>query len=82
MDNGYAMPDYDAFGGSYFVDDAGNKQYIASGNVVIETAKDAEGMSLFTFSGSDLGTVDVTGTAGKGNFSVKFASVEVASSQE
>lgn len=82
MDYGYAMPDYDAFGGSYFVDDAGNKQYIASGNVVIETAKDAEGMSLFTFSGSDLGTVDVTGTAGKGNFSVKFASVEVASSQE
>ena len=76
MDNGYAMPEYNAFGGSYFVDDAGNKQYIASGKVVIETAKDAEGKNLFTFSGTGLGTVDATGTAGTGNFSVKFASVE------
>lgn len=76
MDNGYAMPEYNAFGGSYFVDDAVNKQYIASGKVVIETAKDAEGKNLFTFSGTGLGTVDATGTAGTGNFSMKFASVE------
>lgn len=77
MDNGYAMPQYGAFGGSYFVDEAGKQQYISSGSIVIETAKDSEGMSLFTFSGSNLGTVDVTGAAGTGNFTVKFASVEV-----
>ena len=77
MDNGYAMPDYGVFGGSYFVDDAGNQQYISSGTIVIETAKDADGMSLFTFSGSDLGTVDATGAEGTGKFTVKFASLEV-----
>lgn len=77
MDNGYAMPAYGAFGGSYFVDEAGKQQYISSGSIVIKTAKDSEGMSLFTFSGSNLGTVDVTGAAGTGNFTVKFASVEV-----
>lgn len=77
MDNGYAMPAYGVFGGSYFVDDAGNQQYISSGTIVIETAKDAEGMSLFTFSGSDLGTVDATGAEGTGKFTVKFASLEV-----
>ena len=77
MDNGYAMPQYGAFGGSYFVDEAGKQQYISSGSIVIETAKDSEGMSLFTFSGSNLGTVDVTGAAGTGNFTVKFASVEI-----
>lgn len=77
MDNGYAMPDYGVFGGSYFVDDAGKQQYISSGTIVIETAKDSEGMSLFTFSGSDLGTVDATGAEGTGKFTVKFASMEV-----
>lgn len=77
MDNGYAMPDYGVFGGSYFVDDAGKQQYISSGTIVIETAKDSEGMKLFTFSGSDLGTVDATGAEGTGKFTVKFASMEV-----
>ena len=77
MDNGYAMPAYGVFGGSYFIDDAGNQQYISSGTIVIETAKDSEGMSLFTFSGSDLGTVDATGAEGTGKFTVKFASMEV-----
>lgn len=76
MDYGYAMPAYGVFGGSYFVDDAGNQQYIASGTIVIETAKDAEGMSLFTFSGSDLGTVDATGAEGTGKFIVKFSTLE------
>ena len=73
MDNGYAMPEYGVFGGSYYVDDAGKQQYISSGTIQIETAKDAEGTSLFTFSGSDLGTVDATGTTGTGKLSVKFA---------
>lgn len=77
MDNGYAMPEYGAFGGSYFVDEAGKQQYISSGSIVIETAKDSEGMSLFTFSGSNLGTVDATGAKGTGKFTVKFASMEV-----
>ena len=76
MDNGYAIPAYGAFGGSFYVDDAGNKQYIASGNITITTAKDSEGTNLYSISGSDLGTVDATGTEGKGTFNIKFASLQ------
>lgn len=76
MDNGYAIPAYGAFGGSFYVDDAGNKQYIASGSITMTTAKDSEGNNLYSFSGSDLGTVDATGAEGTGTFSIKFASLQ------
>jgi len=75
MDNGYAIPAYGAFGGSYYVDDAGNKQYITSGSITITTAKDSEGNNLFSISGSNLGTIDATGTEGTGAFNIKFASL-------
>lgn len=76
MDNGYAIPAYGAFGGSFYVDEAGNKQYIASGNISITTAQDSEGTNLYSISGSDLGTVDATGAEGKGAFNIKFASLQ------
>ncbi len=74
--NGYCFPQWGVAGGSYYVDDAGNKQYLASGKITITTAKDSEGNDLYSFSASDLGTTDAAGNAGTGgSFNIKFASL-------
>ena len=38
MGNGYALPQYNVKGGSYFVDGAGVAQYITAGKIIISTA--------------------------------------------
>lgn len=76
MGNGYAFPQYNFMGGSFFVDEAGVKQYITAGKIIISTAKDAEGQDLFSFEGADLATQSgVDGSAGKGSFKIKFAAI-------
>ena len=76
MGNGYALPQYNVKGGSYFVDEAGVAQYITAGKIIISTAKDAEGQDLFSFEGADLETQSgVDGAAGKGSFKIKFAAI-------
>lgn len=76
MGNGYAFPQYNAIGGSYFVDEAGVAQYITAGKIIISTVKDAEGQDLFSFEGADLETQSgVDGAAGKGSFKIKFAAI-------
>ena len=76
MGNGYALPQYNVKGGSYFVDGAGVAQYITAGKIIISTAKDAGGQDLFSFEGADLETQSgVDGAAGKGSFKIKFAAI-------
>lgn len=76
MGNGYFYPQYNAVGGSFFVDEAGVKQYITAGKIIISTVKDAEGQDLFSFEGADLETQSgVDGSAGKGSFKIKFAAI-------
>lgn len=76
MGNGYFYPQYNAVGGSFFVDEAGVKQYITAGKIIISTVKDAEGQDLFSFEGADLATQSgADGTPGKGSFKIKFAAI-------
>ena len=76
MGKGYFYPQFGAVGGSFFVDEAGVKQYIAAGKIIISTAKDVEGQDLFSFEGADLDTQSgVDGSAGKGSFKIKFAAI-------
>lgn len=76
MGNGFAIPQYGVKFGSYFVDEAGVAQYITAGKIIISTAKDAEGQDLFSFEGADLATQSgVDGSAGKGSFKIKFATI-------
>ena len=76
MGNGYFYPQYNAVGGSFFVDEAGVKQYITAGKIIISTVKDAEGQDLFSFEGADLATQSgADGSAGKGLFKIKFAAI-------
>lgn len=76
MGNGYFYPQYGAVGGSFFVDEAGVKQYITAGKIIISTVKDAERQDLFSFEGADLATQSgVDGSAGKGSFKIKFAAI-------
>lgn len=77
MGNGYAFPQYGFMGGTYYVDDNGVSQYITAGKVTITTAKDADGVDLYSFVGTDLATQSgVTGEAGTGSFKITFASIE------
>ena len=76
MGKGYFYPQFGAVGGSFFVDEAGVKQYITAGKIIISTAKDAEGQDLFSFEGANLDTQSgVDGSAGKGSFKIKFAAI-------
>ncbi len=75
VEAGYAVPEYNAFGGSFYTDDNGVVQYITAGTITIETAKDAEGTTLYTFTGKDLATVKADASTGTGTFKITFASL-------
>ncbi len=84
MDNGWVvyMPEYNfqIAGGTYFTDANNVKQYVTSGTINITTAEDANGVALYSFSGSMLNTLTAQNVANeKGSFNIMFASEVVSS---
>ena len=76
VDAGYAYPEYNIFGGTFYTDGNGNMQYITAGTITIETATDSEGQVLFTFSGTAIASTDANGTAvTAGTFKIPFATL-------
>lgn len=76
VDAGYAYPEYNIFGGTFYTDANGNMQYITAGNINIETAIDGEGQLLFTFSGTGIASTDTNGTSvTAGTFKIPFATL-------
>ena len=75
---GYSLPDYGMAGGTAYMDEAGKMQYLTGGNVEITTATGIDGSTLYSFKGTGLNTIDITGATGSGSFNIMFVSyVEV-----
>jgi hypothetical protein len=72
---GYSLPDYGMAGGTCYLNDAGSMQYLTGGTVEITTAQSAEGETLYSFKGTGLETIDVTGATGSGAFNIMFVSL-------
>ncbi len=77
MDNGWAFPEWNIAGGSYYVDDAGVKQYITSGQITVSVAESLDGDKLYSFSGNGLGVVTSEGDeSGGGSFNIRFCTLQ------
>ena len=79
MDNGWVvyMPEYNfkMAGGTYYTDVNNTKQYVTSGTINITTVEDANGVALYSFSGSALNTLTAENMPGtNGSFNIMFAS--------
>lgn len=72
---GYSLPEYGMAGGTSYLDDAGNMQYLTGGSVEITTAKSADGETLYSFKGIGLVTIDAAGVTGSGAFNFMFISL-------
>ncbi len=72
---GYSLPDYGMAGGTAYLDDAGKMQYLTGGTVEITTATGIDGSTLYSFKGTSLNTIDITGATGSGSFNIMFVSV-------
>lgn len=75
VDAGYSLPEYGMTGGSCYMDDNGNMQYLVGGTIEITTAIGIDGSTLYSLKGSGLNTVDAAGAehAG-GSFNIMFVS--------
>lgn len=75
VDAGYSLPEYGMAGGSCYMDDNGNMQYLVGGTIEITTAIGIDGSTLYSLKGSGLNTVDAAGAehAG-GSFNIMFVS--------
>ena len=75
IDAGYSIPEYGMAGGSCFMDDNGNMQYIVGGGPIeITTVTGIDGSTLYSFKGTDISTVDIAGTSGTGSFNIPYVS--------
>lgn len=79
MDNGWVVyyPEYyvEMAGGTYFTDANGVKQYVTSGEIAITVAEDADGNTLYSFTGSGLSTLTAKNEAGSdASFKILYAS--------
>lgn len=82
-DNGWVVPDWGMAGGTYFVDNSGNKRYITDGTIKMEFVTGINGEQLINFSGDAMGSINANGTAADPyNLSIKFAQVLVNSGTE
>ena len=73
---GYSLPEYNMAGGSGYMDDNGNMQYLLSGTVDITTVTGIDGSTLYSFKGNGLGVIDVAGNSGAGGaFNIMFVSI-------
>lgn len=72
---GYSIPDYGMAGGTAYLDDAGKMQYLTGGTVEITTATGIDGSTLYSFKGTSLNTIDITGATGSGSFNIMFVSI-------
>lgn len=73
IDNGWLVPDYGMAGGAYIVSPDGEKRYINSGRIKIESAMGITGETLYSFSGEGLGFITAAGGSGTTSFSIRFA---------
>ena len=71
---GYSLPDYGMAGGTAYMDAAGKMEYLTGGTVEITTATGIDGSTLYSFKGTGLNTIDVTGATGSGTFNIPFVS--------
>ena len=71
---GYSVPEYSMAGGTAYLDEAGQMQYLTGGNVEITTATGIDGSTLYSFKGTGLNTIDITGATGSGSFNIMFVS--------
>ena len=76
IDAGYSIPDYGMAGGSSYMDNSGNMQYIVGGGTIeITTVTGIDGDLLYSFKGTDLLTVDIAGTESSGgSFNIPYVS--------
>jgi len=74
INGGYSMPEYSMAGGTCYVDNAGNTQYLLGGTVEITTATGIDGSTLYSFKGTGLNTIDLAGNTGTGSFNIMFVS--------
>ena len=75
VDAGYSIPDYNMAGGSCYMDDSGNMQYIVGGGPIeITTVTGIDGNTLYSFKGTAINTVDIAGVEGVGTFNIPFVS--------
>lgn len=73
IDNGWLVPQYGMAGGAYIVAPDGEKRYINSGSIKIESAMGITGETLYSFSGEGLGFITAAGGSGTTSFSIRFA---------
>jgi enterochelin esterase-like enzyme len=66
VDAGYSVPDYGMAGGSSYMDDSGNMQYIIGGTIEITTVTGIDGNLLYSFKGTDIRSVDIAGAEDSG----------------
>ena len=75
LDAGYSLPEYGMAGGSCYMDDNGNMQYIAGGTVEMTTVTGIDGNPLYSFKGTDMYSVDLAGAEHTGgSFNIMFVS--------
>jgi len=75
LDAGYSVPDYGMAGGSCYMDDNGNMQYIVGGTVEITTVTGIDGSPLYSFKGIDMYSVDIAGAEHTGgSFNIMYVS--------
>ena len=74
INGGFSMPEYSMAGGTCYVDNAGNTQYLLGGTVEITTATGIDGSTLYSFKGTGLNTIDLAGNNGTGAFNIMFVS--------
>lgn len=75
MDNGWVIPGFMA-GGTRFVDKEGVLRYVTAGTVSVATA-DYEGTTLYSFSGTNVSTINETGEdAGTTSFEIKYVTLK------
>lgn len=75
LDAGYSIPDYGMAGGSCYMDDNGNMQYIVGGTVEITTVTGIDGNPLYSFKGTNMYSVDIAGAEHTGgSFNIMFVS--------
>lgn len=74
IDNGWLVPDFGMAGGAFVVGNNGEKQYITSGQIIIESVVCSTGETLYNFSGDGLGFATMSGAAGTTSLNIKFCS--------
>ena len=75
MGNGWVIPGF-MVGGTRFVDKEGVLRYVTAGTVSVATA-DYEGTKLYSFSGTNVSTINETGEdAGTTSFEIKYVTLK------